>query len=103
MTCLPPIAGLAAGAALLATTALAQGYPERQITMVVPFAAGGPTDTVARLVAERMSGDLGQQIVIENVGGAGREAGDWGQAGHDVLPGRSGAPPLVPREGRDGS
>ncbi|WP_151718166.1 tripartite tricarboxylate transporter substrate-binding protein [Gemmobacter serpentinus] len=53
----------------------AQGYPERQITMVVPFAAGGPTDTVARLVAEKMSGDLGQQIIVENVGGAGGTLG----------------------------
>ncbi len=75
MTSLPRIAGLAAGALHLATTALAQSYPERQITMVVPFAAGGPTDTVARLVAERMSEDLGQQIVVENVGGAGGTLG----------------------------
>jgi tripartite-type tricarboxylate transporter receptor subunit TctC len=46
-------------------------YPERSITFVVPFAAGGPTDTVTRLVAEPMSRTLGQQIVIENVAGAG--------------------------------
>lgn len=62
-------------ASLLATSAFAQSYPERQITMVVPFSAGGPTDTVARLVAERMSADLGQQIIIENVGGAGGTLG----------------------------
>ena len=68
-------AGLAAGAVLLATSALAQGYPERQITMVVPFAAGGPTDTVGRLVAEKMSKELGQQIIVENVGGAGGTLG----------------------------
>lgn len=68
-------AGLAAGAVLLATTAMAQGYPDRQITMVVPFAAGGPTDTVARLVGERMSEELGQQVVVENVGGAGGTLG----------------------------
>ena len=43
--------------------------------MVVPFAAGGPTDTVARLVAESMSADLGQQIIVENVGGAGGTLG----------------------------
>ena len=43
--------------------------------MVVPFSAGGPTDTVARLVAESMSKDLGQQIVVENVGGAGGSLG----------------------------
>ena len=69
------IAGLAAGAVLLATTALAQSYPDRQITMVVPFAAGGPTDTVGRLVAEKMSEELGQQIIVENVGGAGGTLG----------------------------
>ncbi len=60
---------------ILSGAAFAQGYPERQITMIVPFAAGGPTDTVARLVAERMSADLGEQIVIENVGGAGGTLG----------------------------
>lgn len=59
----------------LAGTAGAQDYPSRQISMVVPFSAGGPTDTVARLVAEKMSGDLGQQIVVENVGGAGGTLG----------------------------
>ena len=62
-------------ATVLTAPAFAQGYPERQITMVVPFSAGGPTDTVARLVAERMSQDLGQQIIIENVGGAGGTLG----------------------------
>ncbi len=60
---------------LLATSALGQTYPERTITMVVPFSAGGPTDTVTRLVAEAMSKDLGQQIVVENVGGAGGTLG----------------------------
>ncbi len=60
---------------LLSSAAFAQGYPERQITMIVPFSAGGPTDTVARLVAEKMSADLGQQIIIENVGGAGGTLG----------------------------
>jgi tripartite-type tricarboxylate transporter receptor subunit TctC len=60
---------------LLATSALGQTYPERTITMVVPFAAGGPTDTVTRLVAESMSKDLGQQVIVENVGGAGGTLG----------------------------
>ena len=69
------LAGLAAGAVLTASAAFAQTYPERQITMVVPFAAGGPTDTVGRLIAERMSADLGQQIIVENVGGAGGTLG----------------------------
>ncbi|MCI1002066.1 tripartite tricarboxylate transporter substrate binding protein BugD [Ochrobactrum sp. C6C9] len=58
-----------------AFTAHAQYYPERTITMVVPFAAGGPTDTVTRLVAESMSKDLGQQVIVENVGGAGGTLG----------------------------
>jgi tripartite-type tricarboxylate transporter receptor subunit TctC len=65
------LAALAATATLMGTTAFAQGYPDRQITMVVPFAAGGPTDTVGRLIAEKMSADLGQQVIVENVGGAG--------------------------------
>nr|WP_247876751.1 tripartite tricarboxylate transporter substrate-binding protein [Ochrobactrum sp. CM-21-5] len=60
---------------LSAFTAAAQTYPERTITIVVPFSAGGPTDTVTRLVAEAMSKDLGQQIVVENVGGAGGTLG----------------------------
>ena len=54
--------GAVSAAMMLAAPAFAQGYPERQVTMIVPFAAGGPTDTVARLVAERMSADLGQQV-----------------------------------------
>src|SRR5689334_3319210 len=46
-------------------------YPERPITLIVPFAAGGPTDVVARIVSEHMSRTLGQQLVVENVVGAG--------------------------------
>jgi tripartite-type tricarboxylate transporter receptor subunit TctC len=61
--------------AFIATAATAQEYPTQTITMVVPFAAGGPTDTVGRLVAEKMSADLGQQIIVENVGGAGGTLG----------------------------
>jgi tripartite-type tricarboxylate transporter receptor subunit TctC len=70
-------AALAAAAALGlgASSALAQDYPTRNITVVVPFAAGGPTDTVTRLVAEAMSKDLGQQVIVENVGGAGGTLG----------------------------
>src|SRR4051812_6029341 len=65
----------AAAFAMTASAAAAQTYPDRTITIVVPFAAGGPTDTVTRLVAEAMSKDLGQQIVVENVGGAGGTLG----------------------------
>jgi tripartite-type tricarboxylate transporter receptor subunit TctC len=51
-------------------TATAQGYPAHPITLIVPFAAGGPTDTLARILAQRMTVRLGQSIVIENVSGA---------------------------------
>lgn len=53
-----------------AGTAAAQTYPSRPITMIVPFPAGGPTDTIGRVVAERMAATLGQPIIVENVGGA---------------------------------
>ena len=53
----------------------AQDYPSRAITMMVPFAAGGPTDTIARIVGEHMARTLGQAIVIENVAGAGGTTG----------------------------
>jgi len=54
---------------------LAQTYPAKPVTVVVPFPAGGPSDVVARIVTEHMSRTLRQQMVIENVGGAGgREA-----------------------------
>ncbi|MBY0243091.1 MAG: tripartite tricarboxylate transporter substrate binding protein BugD [Burkholderiaceae bacterium] len=53
----------------------AQDYPTKTITMVVPFAAGGPTDTVARLVAQAMGTKLKQTIIVENVGGAGGTIG----------------------------
>jgi tripartite-type tricarboxylate transporter receptor subunit TctC len=67
---------LATAAALLFTgPALAQGYPNKQITMIVPFAAGGPTDIIARIVAEPMAKALGQPIVVENVAGAGGTTG----------------------------
>ena len=65
----------AAAVAIFPLAADAQTYPERTITVVVPFAAGGPTDTVTRLVAESMSKDLGQQVIVENVGGAGGTLG----------------------------
>jgi tripartite-type tricarboxylate transporter receptor subunit TctC len=60
-----------AGLMLSAQAATAQSYPARPITMIAPFPAGSATDTVARLVGEKMSAKLGQPIVVENVGGAG--------------------------------
>ena len=67
----------AGGAALsaLSPMARAQTYPSRPITVVVPFPAGGSTDAVGRIVAERMRLSLGQPVVIENVGGAGGSIG----------------------------
>jgi tripartite-type tricarboxylate transporter receptor subunit TctC len=68
--------GWVALATLVALAAAhAQVYPSRAITMVVPFPAGGSTDAVARIVAERMRVSLGQPVVIENVGGAGGSIG----------------------------
>jgi tripartite-type tricarboxylate transporter receptor subunit TctC len=68
--------GAVALAALAGTgMAAAQTYPSRPITIVVPYSAGGPTDTIARIMAERMRGPLGQTIVVENVTGAGGTIG----------------------------
>ena len=61
---------VALGPIAAAEVAAAQTYPTRPITMNVPFAAGGPTDTIARIIAQRMSAMLGQSIIIENVTGA---------------------------------
>jgi tripartite-type tricarboxylate transporter receptor subunit TctC len=68
---------MAAAAALfaLASAAAAQDYPTRPITMVIPFAAGGPTDVLGRVVAAKMGEILGQQVIVENVGGAGGMTG----------------------------
>jgi tripartite-type tricarboxylate transporter receptor subunit TctC len=55
----------------IACAAAAQQYPSRPITVIVPFAAGGPTDTIARIMAERMGRALGQPVIAENVAGAG--------------------------------
>ena len=66
---------LAGAAALLASPAFAQSFPTRPITLVVPFAAGGSTDVVARIVGQKMSDILGQQVIIENRAGAGGNIG----------------------------
>ena len=71
MTWFTRAAGTLVALALTAVAASAQDYPTRPITLIVPFAAGGPTDVVARIVGEHMSRTLGQQLVIENVVGAG--------------------------------
>src|SRR5580692_12879561 len=56
-------------------SAYAQNYPSHVITIIVPYPAGGPTDTIARLLAERMQAALGQTIIVENVSGAGGAIG----------------------------
>jgi tripartite-type tricarboxylate transporter receptor subunit TctC len=66
---------LAAALGLVAAPATAQPYPSRSITMIVPFAAGGPTDIIARIVSDHMARTLGQTIVVENVAGAGGTTG----------------------------
>lgn len=65
------IFAIAAAGVLAASTAFAQAYPERPITMIVPFAAGGTSDVIARVIGEAMGKNLGKAIVNENVAGAG--------------------------------
>jgi tripartite-type tricarboxylate transporter receptor subunit TctC len=100
------VATLALAAALLLPgMAVAQTYPTRPITVVVPFPAGGPSDVVARIVTDGMSKHLGQTLVIENVGGAGGTLGSGRVAtadpdGYTLLAGSMGshvaAPVLTP-------
>lgn len=73
-------AAMAAGFAFWSALALgapakAQDFPDRTVTLVVPFAAGGSTDVVARIIAQKMSEDLGQQVIVQNVAGAGGNLG----------------------------
>jgi len=73
-----PIIGMIMAAALLAAStapAAAQGWPTRPVTMVVPYAAGGPVDTIGRIVGSGLGRTLGQQVIIENVPGAGGMTG----------------------------
>jgi tripartite-type tricarboxylate transporter receptor subunit TctC len=98
-------AGVFAAPCAVATTAYAQEYPDRSVTVVVPFPAGGPSDVVARIVADQMGKVLGQTLVIENVGGAGGTLGSGRVAtatpdGYTLLAGSMGshvaAPVLTP-------
>jgi tripartite-type tricarboxylate transporter receptor subunit TctC len=79
---LKPFAGIAIAVALASPAAAQESnstssgtWPNRPVTLVVPYAAGGPVDTIARIIAARLSELLGQQMVIENVGGAGGMTG----------------------------
>src|SRR5688572_12708672 len=67
--------GLAFIVAALPALAMAQGYPSKPVRLIVPFAAGGTTDIVARIVSERMSATLGQQVLVENKGSGGGSIG----------------------------
>lgn len=68
------VAGLA-----LAAVVSAQGYPNKTTRMIVPFAAGGPTDVIARTVAQKLTGSFGQQVVIDN------RVGSGGNIGTDIV------------------
>src|SRR3954464_4136484 len=94
-----------AGFSAMPLAALAQTYPAKPVTVVVPFPAGGPSDVVARIVTEHMSRTLREQMVIENVGGAGGSLGSARVAaaqpdGYTLLAGSMGshvaAPVLTP-------
>jgi tripartite-type tricarboxylate transporter receptor subunit TctC len=99
------IVAMSAAMVLGAGVAQAQ-YPNKPITMIVPFAAGGPTDVIARIVGEHMSRSLGQTVVVENVAGAGGTTGITRAAratadGYTIMMGHMGthgaAPGLYPR------
>jgi tripartite-type tricarboxylate transporter receptor subunit TctC len=66
---------VAAALALAGATAPAQAFPTKPVTIIVPFSAGGPTDTVARSLGQAMSKHIGQSVIVENVGGAGGTVG----------------------------
>ena len=72
---LKALVSLVAAATLMAMPADAEDFPARQITLVMPFAAGGPGDVIARVFGQSMSAALGQPIIVENVGGAGGTIG----------------------------
>lgn len=82
---LKTLLGAAAMAALLTTAgAQAQDYPDRPVTMIMPFSAGGPGDTLARILAQSMTEILGQQVLIENAAGAGGTLGSAKVANADA-------------------
>ena len=61
--------------AVISTSVFAQDWPTRPVTMIVPYAAGGPVDTIGRIMAQGLSEVLGQQVIVENIGGAGGMTG----------------------------
>ncbi|MBF6616415.1 MAG: tripartite tricarboxylate transporter substrate binding protein [Candidimonas sp.] len=90
-----------AAAPLIASSAIAGSYPDRPVNLVVPFAAGGPTDTIARIVASSFEAQSGQPFVVENRGGAGSTIGTAHVAtsnpdGYKLLWGSSSAMVIAP-------
>src|SRR5437763_15666715 len=65
----------AAAVVACSSAVCAQNFPARPVTIVVPFSAGGPTDTIGRIMAERMTESLGQTVRVEDVTGAGGDIG----------------------------
>lgn len=95
------VAGAVLAASLALSPANAQQWPSGPVTMIIPFAAGGPTDVLGRIVGERMQKALGQQVVIENVGGAGGTTGSGRVAaatpdGYTLLAGSMGSHVAAP-------
>jgi tripartite-type tricarboxylate transporter receptor subunit TctC len=73
-------AAILLAASCAAAPVIAQDWPSRPVTMVVPFAPGGGTDVLGRIVARQLSQTLGQQVIVENIGGAGqRHCSTWTQ------------------------
>jgi len=77
-------AALAVVASAALSAALAAGFPDRPIKFINGFGAGGPTDIIARLLADRLSGDLGQNVVVENISGASGNIATQAVAGADA-------------------
>src|SRR5258705_13756611 len=101
------LAASVAALLVVAPEAIAQTYPSRPVTMIVPASAGGPTDAIARVLSERMTANLGGAVLVDNVAGAGGSvrAGKGARAaphGHTPGPGPGGpyalnsAPPPPP-------
>jgi tripartite-type tricarboxylate transporter receptor subunit TctC len=102
----PVTAALGAAVLLAAGAARADDYPNRPVTLVVPFAPGGSTTIMARIVAEKMATTLGQQVIIDNRGGAGgtigaRQVAKSAPDGYTILLGYSGTLAIGPTLYRD--
>src|SRR4030088_2649350 len=91
------VAAAAIALPIMTGVAGAQSYPSRPITIVVPFAAGGPTDSIGRLLAEQFRASLGQTVIVENATGAGGTIGAARAAraapdGYTISLGQNGSP-----------